>query len=77
MKKINIEVADNNLETVLLILQNLKDGLILNIETIKNIKATTSYKPKENKVIYENEQMTSKLSGKYVNPTTYRNRLKK
>ena len=36
MKKINIEVADNNLETVLLILQNLKDGLILNIETIKN-----------------------------------------
>ena len=77
MKKINIEISDNNLETVLLILQNLKEGLILNIETEKkNIKASTSYKPKENKVIYEDEQMTGKLSGKYANPATYKNRLK-
>ena len=74
MSKITLDVNDDNLQTVLLILENLKNGLILNIEIDKKVsKYNTAYKPKVNKVIYENE----KLDGKYLNAASFKNRLKK
>ena len=78
MSKITLDVNDKNVQTVLLILESLKDGLISNIDVDKrSLKYKTAYKPKVNKVIYKNEQMTQKLDGKYLNATSFKNRLKK
>ena len=78
MSKITIDVNDDNLDKVLLILNNLKDGLILNVDVEKKAsKYNTAYKPKTNKVVYENEQMTEQVSGKYLNAASYKKRLKK
>lgn len=74
MNKITLDVKSNDLETVLLVLNNLKDGLIENIEVDKEgVKNSTAYNPKTNKVIYENE----KLDGKYLNPENFKKRLRK
>ena len=74
MSKITIDVNNNNLDTVLLILNNLKNGLIENIDVDKGAeKHSTTYNPKTNKVIYENE----KLDGKYLNPANFKKRLRK
>ena len=76
MQKINLLVSNENLETLLTILDNLKDGLIQHVDvegrtTTKN----TQYKPKQG-VIYEKESGTNDISGKY-SATAYRARLKK
>jgi len=74
VNKITLDVKSNDLETVLLVLNNLKDGLIENIEVDKEgVKNSTAYNPKTNKVIYENE----KLDGKYLNPENFKKRLRK
>lgn len=78
MGKITLEVDNENIDKVLLILENLKDGLVLDIDVNKRVsKYNTQYKPKTNKVIYENEQMTDKVSTKYLDPTSYKKRLRK
>ena len=78
MNKITLDVSEQNREIVLVILENLKTGLIQNIEVDKTTqKHKTAYKPKLNKVIYENEQMSENISGKYLNPASYKKRLKK
>jgi len=77
MNKITLSVNDENLDTLLIILNNLKSGLISNIETnAKNSKRQTRYQPKVNKVIYEQESGTNDTSGKY-SASAYRERLKK
>jgi len=78
MNEIKLSVNDENLETVLTILNNLKDGLIDNIKTngksakIKN----TRYKPKTNTIIREEDSATNDKSGKY-SVSAYRERLKR
>lgn len=79
MKLINLHVEDKEFETVMTILNNLKDGLIKNIEIdgkSVNVKQTR-YQPKSNKVIYEDESGTNDKSGKYLSPNEYKKRLKK
>lgn len=78
MNEIKFSVEDNNLETVLTILENLKDGLISDIST--NGKTTntrpTRYQPKTNTIIREEDSGTNDSSGKYANAAAYRERLK-
>lgn len=78
MNEIKLSVDDNNLETVLSILNNLKDGLITNIETNgKLTKArTTQYQPKVNTIVREENSGTNDTSGKYTNAAAYKQRLK-
>ena len=76
MQKINLLVSDENLETLLTILDNLKDGLIQKMDVEgKTSSRTTQYKPKKG-VIYEQESGTNDTSGKY-SAAAYRARLKK
>jgi len=77
MSKITLEVDNKDIQTVLLILNNLKMGLIKNIESDKKLDPKTRYQPKTNKVIYENEQMGKSLSGKYMNAASFKSRSKK
>ena len=79
MNEIKLSINDKNLETVLTILNSLKDGLINNIETNgKSIKArTTHYQPKTNTIIREENSGTNDSSGKYVSASAYRERLKR
>jgi len=78
MNEIKLSVNDENLETVLTILNNLKDGLINKVETNgKSLKAkTTQYKPKTNTIIKEEDSATNDKSGKY-SLSAYKERLKR
>lgn len=76
MQEIKFKVEDKNFETVMTILNNLKVGLISDIESTKNRSKSTQYKPKTNRVIKEEESGTADTSGKYINTVTYKQRLK-
>lgn len=73
MKQIKLNVQDDKLETVLTILNNLKDGLISSIESETTVLPTTKYQPKLNKIIHENE----KPQGKYLSAASYKAKLEK
>lgn len=73
MSKITIEVEKKNVDTVLSILNNLKDGLILNIEVDKNaLKSKSLYQPKLKTMTSED----APSGGKYMSVATYKKRLK-
>jgi len=74
MQEIKLSVNDENIETLLMILNNLKSGLISEINTQKVTKPT-QYQPK-NGVIYEHESGTKDTTGKY-SATAYKKRLQK
>jgi len=78
MNEIKLLVDDKNLQIVLSILDNLKDGLITEIQTNgKKAKSkTTQYQPRTNTIIKEEESGTADKSGKYINPLAYKQRLK-
>ena len=79
MNEIKLSVEDKNLEVVLTVLENLKAGLLVNIQTNSKAPQTrrdTQYKPRTNTIIKEEESGTSDRSGKYVNTKAYKNRLK-
>ena len=74
MKQIKLNVQDDKVEIVLNILNNLKDGLISNVEISEiNLTPPTQYKPILNKIIDENE----KPQGKYLSPRAYKAKLEK
>ena len=75
MNEIKLTVDDENLQTVVSILQNLKSGLIVSMQTTKKTK-TTQYQPKSSGVIFEHESGTNDTSGKY-SLKAYKERLKK
>ena len=79
MNEIKLSVEDKNLETLLNILENLKSGLISNIETNGRTskERASQYKPKMNKIIKEEESGVHDSSGKYINPAAYKQNLKK
>lgn len=79
MNEIKIHVDDKNLETMLTVLDNLKTGLIsdMQINGKTSSKKTTRYQPKTNTVIREEESGANDTSGKYINPAAYKQRLKK
>lgn len=74
MGKITIEIDQENIKTVLLILENLKEGLINNISVDEgSLKRQSSYQPRENKVVKEGEV----VKGKYLDKNSYKKRLGK
>lgn len=79
MKKIELYVEDNNLQTVRTIVENLKSGLIESIvyDEKKSLKIDSKYKPKLNQVTYEKESGTNDRQGKYLSASAYKQKLKK
>ena len=65
MQEINLKVEDKNVETLMMILENLKDGLIAEITS--STKTSMRYQHKLNRVIKESESGTADTSGKYKN----------
>jgi len=78
MNKITLSVDEKNLETLLTILNNLKDGLIHEIQTDAKSykKRSTQYQPKTNRIIKEEDSGTNDSTGKYANAAAYKQRLK-
>ncbi len=79
MNEIKLSVEDKNLETVLTVLQSLKTGLISEIDTgtkVGKVKRTTQYQPKTNTIVREENSGTADTSGKYINASAYKERLK-
>jgi hypothetical protein len=72
MSQIVLNVKDENIATVLSILENLKAGLIDNIEASTVNNKRVRYQPNNNAIINENQRPT----GKYASKTEYKNRLK-
>jgi hypothetical protein len=79
LSKIVLEVEDKNIDTVLLILHNLKQGLITNINTDKkNTNTTIQAKKALRKKVIEDEFMSeSPSSGKYLSKSAYKNKVRK
>ena len=79
MNEVKIKVDDAKLQTVLTILENLKEGLIE--EIVVNGKSSsaksTQYKPRVNTIIKEEESGTHDTSGKYATASIYKKRLQK
>jgi len=74
MKKIVLNVEDKKFQTVMTILENLKEGLIEGIESPKQTKSRqASYQPNSGKIIDENQ----KPSGKYSSRADYKAKLRK
>lgn len=78
MKEIKLSVDEQNVETVMTILHNLKDGLVSKIEFDGTVTKTrqTQYKPKT-KAVDEKDSGPNDKSGKYISPAAYKARLKK
>ena len=78
MNEIRLSVEDENIEVVINILNNLKDGLINKISSDATVKKShhTQYKPKTNTIVREENSGTNDTSGKYASANAYRQRLK-
>lgn len=79
MKEIKLSVDEQNVETVMTILNNLKTGLISKIEMDGAVTKTrhTQYQPKTGKGIDEKDSGPNDRSGKYASPSAYKARLQK
>ena len=78
MKEIKLSVDEQNIETVMTILNSLKIDLISKIEldgSVTKIKHT-QYQPKV-KAVDEKDSGPNDRSGKYVSPSAYKERLRK
>ena len=77
MARITFKVANKNLDTVMTILQNLKEGLI---EDVIVDQKRISSKPKYTKTVeplQKAPQPVSVSTGKYIDPQTFKERLKR
>ena len=74
MAKIILDVADENLDVVQTILDNLKVGLILS-QKVEKSEPKTVYTPPQNRIIREEEQMS--IGRKYLNPQAFKAKLHK
>ena len=79
MNDITLKVDDKNLQTLLTILENLKEGLIeeMTVNGKSSSLNSTQYKPRVNTIIKEEESGTHDTSGKYASITLYKQRLQK
>lgn len=77
MQEIKLTVEDENLDTLLTILNNLKSGLIVNIESNKHLSSNSSYQPKLNTIIREENSGTADATGKYASAAAYKRKLKR
>jgi hypothetical protein len=74
MGKITLHVDDKNLDTLLHIVQNLKEGLVQKIEVEKKKRYNT---PKSIQSQPVQSAQPVQLSSKYVDPQTFKERLKR
>lgn len=72
MAKIVLDISEKNIDTVKNILDNLKDGLINNIE-VQQRKYVAKNKPLEDDFIPKSKAS----SGKYLSPSDFKNRTKR
>ena len=72
MSQIILNVKDENISTVLSILENLKEGLIDNIQANTTTQKRVKYQANNNAIINENQNP----SGKYASKSVYKSRLK-
>ena len=79
MSKITLDVNSKNIDTVLMILSNLKSGLISNITTDKRNNTISKQEEKSVKQeILKDEFMKKPTStGKYLSKDEYKHRLQK
>ena len=79
MNEIKLSVDDKNLDTVLTILNSLKDGLINDIQNNSEVSKnrSTQYQPRTNTIIREENSGTNDNNGKYASASAYRERLKR
>ncbi len=80
MSKIVLDIDEKNIDTVLIILNNLKPGLIKNISSsTNNINSRMQAKKLlKQQNIQEDEFMSSSPStGKYLSKSEYKNKLRK
>ena len=80
MNELKLLVKNENLETVLTILNSLKKGLIDEIQLadeVVKIKNKTQYQVKKNTIIKEENSGTADTSGKYMSPASYKKKLKR
>lgn len=70
MKEIKLSIKDENLNTVLTILENLKSGLIENIDYEGKKSSNVRYVPKSSEVVREGV----KPKGKYISKAEYQKR---
>jgi len=80
MNELKLLVKNENLETVLTILNSLKKGLIDEIQLadeVVKIKNKTQYQAKKNTIIKEENSGTADTSGKYMSPASYKKKLKR
>jgi len=80
MNELKLLVKNENLETVLTILNSLKKGLIDEIQQadeVVKIKNKTQYQVKKNTIIKEENSGTADTSGKYMNPASYKKKLQR
>jgi len=71
MTQIILDIKDENIDTVLNIIANLKVGLINNIETTTQTKKRVRYQANNNVIINEDQKPT----GKYVSTAEYKRKL--
>ena len=77
MQEIKLTVNDENVETVLLILNNLRNGLIHEVKTPQKTHRNSQYKPKLNTIVREETSGTADTTGKYASASAYKQKLKK
>jgi len=79
LREIKLTIEDKNFDTILNILENLKDGLIttLNVDGQSTKQREPIYKAKLNTIIREEESATNDKNGKYASPSAYKQRLNK
>ena len=76
MSKIVLDVDDKNIDTVLLILKNLKQGLVKNISSDKgNVATSIQAKKALKKQVVEDEFIEAPSRGKYLSRAAYKNKL--
>jgi len=71
MSQITLNIKDENIATVLNILENLKDGLIDSIDSKTVNTKKVRYQPSNKTIISENQKPT----GKYASRDVYKSRL--
>lgn len=78
MSKIVLDVDDKNIDTVLLILKNLKQGLVKDISSDKrNINTSIQAKKALKNEILKDEFIEAPSSGKYLSRAAFKNKLSK
>ncbi len=77
MAKITLEVANRNVDTVITILQNLKEGLIEEIVVDKKRSYNKPKRIEPVKPLQDAPQPVSISTGKYIDPQTFKERLRR